>query len=294
MENQLMKPTIVNAQAIKEQAIVTLQEEVKIITEVLGKKPKLTIVKATDDKACEAYIRNKIKLGKEIGIEVEVIEFDESVTQEDLVNLLVKESFIPTTHGLILQQPMYNHIDVEVLLDLIPQKIDADCFTSLNLGLLMQGKPIVTPCTPQGVIDLLDSFNTEYEGSKITVIGRSRHVGLPLSTMLTQRGAIVTTTHSKSLNLENDVRDADIVVSCVGKEGLIKSWWMKKDSILIGVGISYIDGKQQTDYDIQDMVNHSNCLYIGDRINCTGTMTVLNLIKNTITLAKKSIGLGGR
>lgn len=285
-----MKPLIINAKALKEQQIEGMKQEVNNIKSKIGRVPKLLIVKASDDKASENYIRNKIKLGSEIGIEVEVSEFDETVTQEDLKIYLDEMSslFETTTDGIILQLPIYNHLDEKELLDCVSYDKDADCFNSRRIGEMMQGKGNIRPCTPQGVLDILDYHNVNVTGKRVTVVGRGLNVGLSLSVMLTQGGAIVTTTHSKTDSLENDIRNADIVVSCVGRDKLIQPEWMKSKSILIGVGIVFRDDrKQYTDYDIEDMLEYSKCDMISDRVNSSGTTTVLNLMRNTIELCKE-------
>lgn len=289
-----MLPILINAKTLKESEIVSLREEVNNIIEVIGRPPKLAIVKATDDKACEAYVRNKNRFAEEIGMDVETIELPYGTPIEEVQMLLHDISLDVEIDAVILQEPVYDYLnDKEFLLRGIFPSADGDCFREENLGKLLNGNPRVTPCTPQGVIDILKHHNVNVEGERVTVIGRSTNVGLSLSIMLIQMGAIVTTTHSKTDSLEDDIKNADIVISCVGRMDLIKPEWMKKGSVLLGVGINFIGGKQYTDYDIDDMLNNSECSLVGDRVNCTGTATVMNLIKNTIKLCKKRYGIGG-
>lgn|GEM_PF-2325707 len=286
-DKKIMTPILINAKSMKEEILAELQDEVKLLKQLTDGQPTLTIIKATEDKACDAYIRNKKKIGEEVGVQVKIIELPPSITQEEMVLRLSELKFkTEQNNAIILQQPIYSHLEVEPLIDLIDSIQDADCFSTFNLGKLIQQESTVAPCTPKGVIDILKYHGIDIAGKRITVIGRSVHVGLSLSIMLTQMGGIVTTTHSKSPNLQEDVQKADIVISCVGKRNLIQPHWMKKDSVLIGVGITYENGKQYTDYDIDSMLQESQCLLVGDRVNCTGTSTVLNLIKNTINLFK--------
>lgn len=283
-----MLPIVINAKTMKEDVIQTLAQEVVTIGKSIGRKPKLVIVKATDDKTCEAYIRNKVKSGAEVGVEVEVIDVSYGTAQDEMEQMMKELSEDSEVDSIILQLPIFNYLDSEALIELVPETKDADCFSIGNLGRVLQGDSNgVTPCTPQGVLDILNYHKVKIEGSRVTVIGRSTHVGLSLSAMLTQLGAVVTVTHSKTPDLKEDMVNADIIISCVGKLDLIQSDWMKKGSVLLGVGINFIDGKQYTDYNVDKMVNESSCSLVGDRVNCTGTATVLNLIKNTVKLCKR-------
>lgn len=283
-----MTPILINAKSMKEDMIQSLREEVLEIKEEIGRVPRLVIVKATDDLACQAYVRNKKRVGQdEVGINVELVEIPYGTAIDEVRQILSDLSFDDGVDGIIMQEPVYSYLnDKKYLLKGIYPSCDADCFRIENIGKLMNGNPYITPCTPQGVIDILKYHSVEIQGKRVTVIGRSVNVGLSLSVMLTQMGAVVTTTHSKTPSLEEDIRNADIVVSCVGRKDLIQPEWMKKGSILLGVGINFIDGKQYTDYDVDRMVNESQCSLVGDRVNTTGTATVLNLIKNTIEICK--------
>ena len=279
-----MKPILINAKTLKEKKIMELRDEIN----KLGRKPKLVILSASDDKASENYIRNKIKIGEEVGLTVEVLKSDESVTTEDMLKTIYELNYDVNTDGIILQLPVYKHLDSNKLIKSIAPCKDADCFSSAKLGDLIQGKSNIKPCTPNGVINLLNHHNIDIKGKDVVVIGRSIHVGLSLSIMLTQRGATVTTCNSKTKNLDKKIQQADIVISCVGQMNLIDPKWMKKGSVVIGVGITVDENfKQQTDYNVDAMLKFSECSMVADRVNTTGTATVLSLIENVVQLAKK-------
>lgn len=279
-----MKPILINAKALKEKKVMELRDRISN----LDRKPQLVILSASDDKASENYIRNKMKIGEEIGITVLVLKAEEKVTTEDLLETIHRLNQDTYTDAIILQLPIYKHLDSEKLIKAISPCKDADCFSSLRLGDLMQGKSNIKPCTPNGVINLLDFHEISVEGKDVVVIGRSVHVGLSLSVMLIQRGATVTTCNSRTKDLEDKIKQADIVISCVGRMDLIDPRWMKKGSVLIGVGITVDENfKQQTDYNVNAMLESSECSMIGDRVNCTGTATVLSLMENVVELAKK-------
>ena len=278
-----MKQTLINAKQLKEAKVKELKDKIS----KLDRKPQLVILSASDDKASENYIRNKMKIGAEIGVTVLVVKADERVTTEDMLETIHKLNLDADTDGIILQLPVYKHLDSERLIKAIAPCKDADCFSSLKLGEVIQGSSNVKPCTPNGVMNLLDFHNVDVNGKDVVVIGRSVHVGLSLSIMLTQKGATVTTCNSRTKDLESKIRQADVVISCVGKRNLIDPSWMKKDSVLIGVGITVDENfKQQTDYDVNAMLESSKCSMIGDRVNCTGTATVLSLIENVVELAR--------
>ena len=278
-----MKPILINAKNFKETKVMELKDKIS----KLDKKPQLVILSASDDKASENYIRNKMKIGAEIGITVLVVKADERVTTEDMLETIHKLNQDTNTDAIILQLPIYKHLDKEVLIKAISPCKDADCFSSVKLGDVIQGKALVNPCTPNGVINLLDYHAVDVAGKDVVVIGRSVHVGLSLSIMLIQRGATVTTCNSKTKDLSDKIKQADIVISCVGERNLIDPRWMKKDSVLIGVGITVDENyKQQTDYDVNSMLEFSECSMVGDRVNTTGTATVLSLMENVVELAR--------
>ena len=278
-----MKPILINAKNFKETKVMELKDKIS----KLDKKPQLVILSASDDKASENYIRNKMKIGAEVGITVLVVKADERVTTEDMLETIHKLNQDTNTDAIILQLPIYKHLDKEALIKAISPCKDADCFSSVKLGDVIQGKALVNPCTPNGVINLLDYHTVDVSGKDVVVIGRSVHVGLSLSVMLIQRGATVTTCNSKTKDLSEKIKQADIVISCVGSMGLIDPRWMKRESVLIGVGITVDENyKQQTDYDVNSMLEFSECSMVGDRVNTTGTATVLSLMENVVELAR--------
>lgn len=281
----MSKPIIINATSLKEKEVKRLKGEITTIESKLNRKPCLVIVSASDDKPSEFYIRNKVKLGQEVGMEVIVEKLDENTTQEELEDLIMTLNDCDNVDGVIVQLPLYKHLDHKCTNLVNPLK-DSDCFTIERLGQMIQGNSKIQSCTPKGVLKLLDEHLVDVSGKNVVVIGRSTHVGQALSILLTQRSATVTTCHSKTNNLPLQLADADIVISCVGKQ-LIRPYMMKPGSVLIGVGITVDEqGKQQTDYNIEEMKD-SKCSMIGDRLNTSGTATVISLICNTVELCKE-------
>ncbi|MGL4801884.1 MAG: bifunctional 5,10-methylenetetrahydrofolate dehydrogenase/5,10-methenyltetrahydrofolate cyclohydrolase [Cetobacterium sp.] len=281
----MTEPIIINATSLKEKEIVRLQDEISVIEKEIHRKPCLVIVSASDDKPSENYIKGKVKFGQEVGMEVIVEKLDEKTTQAELEELIMTLNDCDNVDGIIVQLPLYRHLNPECT-NLVSSLKDADCFTTHRLGQMIQGTSKIQSCTPKGVISLLDEHNVEISGKNAVVIGRSIHVGQALSLLLTQRSATVTTCHSRTKDLEKHLYDADIVISCVGQSNLIKPHMMKKGSVLIGVGITVCEGKQQTDYDVEAMKN-SKCSLVGNRLNTSGTATIMALISNTIELCKE-------
>lgn len=287
-----MKTLVIDAKAIKEKEIARLSSEVKDIQELTGLTPHLVIINASDDEGSKHYIKNKISTGKEIGIDVTLKQFDNSITQKELEDYICKLNEDENVDGIILQLPLYPHLDSKELVELISPLKDADCFSKERLGDMIQGKRNILPCTPRGVIKLLEEHMVEIQGKNITIIGKSIHVGMSLSLLLSQMGATVTICHSKTDDIASHTINSDIVISCVGKQ-IITPNMLKLGSVLIGVGIVVKDGKQHTDYDVEEIKNSGVCSLCGNRINTTGTMTVLSLIENTINLFKEKYNLGG-
>ena len=276
-------PTIINAKEYKIEKIKELKEIVKN----MYIKPNLVILNASNCKASENYIKNKVKIAEEIGIEANVVKFKEDVTENELINYIQALNNRKNVHAIILQSPIYKHLNYDNIIKYLDDNKDADVFLSYNYGKCFDKNEKLISCTPKGVMNLLKHYNVELKGKNAVVLGRSKHVGLMLTNLLIQQGANTTCLNStaKETFMENIINEADIVVSCVGKEGLIKSDWIKKDATIIGVGISVKDGKQYTDYDIEEM-KKSDAKYVGDRVNTTGTMTVLSLMENVIELTK--------
>jgi methylenetetrahydrofolate dehydrogenase (NADP+)/methenyltetrahydrofolate cyclohydrolase len=286
-----MKSLVINANSMKEKKIEELKNRVKKATDLGERVPKLVILNASDCLASKSYIRNKTKVANEVNINAEVIQYDNSVTTEALEKKIIELNNDTETSGMILQLPLYDHLDKDRLISLISSKKDADCFSNERLGKMLQGDSNILPCTPKGVLNLLEEHNVEISGKNICVLGRSTHVGLSLGLLLTKLGANVTCVHSKTTkeDLDRILKASDIVISCIGKYNFIKSEQLKNGAILLGVGIDFFNGKQRTDYDVEAIINSGVCKYVGDRINTTGTATVLALIENTVALFEEQV-----
>ena len=282
MENKTM---VIDAIDMCEENIISLIDEVKIIKEKIGRKPKFVIVNASDNEANSRYIKGKIKEGEKAGLDVEVIKFERNCTNNDVLSIinLCNRSKTPV----ILQLPTFEHLDSKKLIDEIKHNVDADGFSREWIGEVNLGNDkLVAPATPKGVINILEYHKVELEGKNVLVIGKSNHVGKPLCSMLMNRGATVINANSKTKDLSSLVKISDVIISCVGKPNLINPEDVKEDSVLIGVGFTYIDRKQVLDFDVDQIVRMNKARLVSNRINCTGKATINSLISNVVYLYK--------
>ena len=282
MENKTM---VIDTIDMCEENIVSLIDEVKIIKEKIGRKPKFVIVNASDNEANSRYIKGKIKEGEKAGLDVEVIKFERNCTNNDVLSIinLCNRSKTPV----ILQLPTFEHLDSKKLINEIKHNVDADGFGREWIGEVNLGNDkLIAPATPKGVINILEYHKVELEGKNVLVIGKSNHVGKPLCSMLMNRGATVINANSKTKDLSSLVKISDVIISCVGKPNLINPKDVKEDSVLIGVGFTYIDRKQVLDFDVDQIVRMNKARLVSNRINCTGKATINSLISNVVYLYK--------
>ena len=282
MENKTM---VIDAIDMCEENIISLIDEVKIIKEKIGRKPKFVIINASDNEANSRYIKGKIKEGEKAGLDVEVIKFERNCTNNDVLSIinLCNRSKTPV----ILQLPTFEHLDSKKLIDEIKHNVDADGFSREWIGEVNLGNDkLVAPATPKGVINILEYHKVELEGKNVLVIGKSNHVGKPLCSMLMNRGATVINANSKTKDLSSLVKISDVIISCVGKPNLINPKDVKEDSVLIGVGFTYIDRKQVLDFDVDQIARMNKARLVSNRINCTGKATINSLISNVVYLYK--------
>ena len=282
MENKTM---VIDAIDMCEENIVSLIDEVKIIKEKIGRKPKFVIINASDNEANSRYIKGKIKEGEKAGLDIVVIKLERNCTEKDVLNVI--NICNNTNTPVILQLPTFEHLDSKKLIDEIKYNVDADGFSREWIGEVNLGNDkLVAPATPKGVINILEYHKVELEGKNVLVIGKSNHVGKPLCSMLMNRGATVINANSKTNDLSSLVKISDVIISCVGKPNLINPKDVKEDSVLIGVGFTYIDRKQVLDFDVDQIVRMNKARLVSNRINCTGKATINSLISNVVYLYK--------
>ena len=276
---------IIDAIKMCEEKIQLYQRDIKNIEKEIDKKPKFVIINASNDEGNARYIKGKIKEGEKAGLDVEVVKFEEDCTDKDVLKIINKcnEEKIPV----ILQLPTFKHLNTKELMGSISYDVDADGFAREWIGEVNLGNDKrLAPATPKGVISLLDYYNVDVEGKIALVVGKSNHVGKPLCTMLMNRGATLINANSKTKDLSSLVKMADIIISCVGRQNLIKAEDIKEDAVVIGVGFTYVNGKQILDFDIDEIISLGKAKFVSNRINCTGKATINSLIDNVIELYK--------
>lgn len=262
-------------------------EDIRERVSKLNKKPSLAIIMISEDKASKTYVNNKVKRCMEVGITPRLIDLPETVEQfvvEGVIKELNEDSEIT---GIILQLPIPDHLDASYLGNLINYKKDVDGFTTINTGLLSVGRPCLVPCTPKGIIELLDFYNIDIESKDVLIINRSDIVGKPLAQLFLQRNATVTVAHSKTKDLRKHIKHADIIVTAVGIPNFFSFRDFTQGSTIVDVSINFVNGKMCGD------VTKYSYGYL-DAVDCNitpvpggvGQMTVIALLENILQIAK--------
>ena len=248
-------------------------------------RPTLAVILAGDNPASRIYVNNKKKTAEKIGINSVVIEYPATVSEEEIITKINDLNKDNTVTAILVQLPLPEHISKENVINSISPEKDVDGLTLYNAGKVFSGeKPHVYPCTPKGIIALLDEYNIEIEGKRAVVVGRSNLVGKPVSQMLLDRHATVTICHSRTKNLGEITKTADILVSAVGKRIIFKDM-VKEGAVVVDVGISRTeDGKIAGDVDFEEVSKIAS--YITPVPGGVGPMTIASLMSNTVELMK--------
>ena len=261
-------------------------------TEDLKKKgvtPGLAVIIVGNDPASEIYVRNKEKACAECGFYSEKYALPAETSQEELLGLIDQLNHSPQISGILCQLPVPDHISEEAVINAIDPKKDVDAFHPVNVGKIMVGNFDFVPCTPAGVMELLDEYQIDIKGKECVVVGRSNIVGKPMSMLLLHRHGTVTMCHSRTQHLDEVCRRADILVAAVGKAGFITPDMVKDGAVVIDVGINRnTEGKVCGDVDPAVMEKAS---YMTPVPGGAGPMTITMLMKNTLKAAKIQNGL---
>jgi len=271
--------TILDGKKLAQKITDDIKKEVK----TFEKKPKLAVILVGNNSASEIYVRNKQKKAIELGFESIVIPLPEDISEENLLEHIYILNEDANINAILVQLPLPKHLNKQRILEAIEPIKDVDGFTSYNFGRLALGyKPHAIPCTPKGIIRILDEYNIEIEGKNALVIGRSNIVGKPLSLLLQKRNATVTMAHSKTKNLQELIMQSELIISAVGLPNTISK--APDNSIIIDVGINRTENGLQGDVDftaVSDKVSHITPVPGG-----VGPMTIAMLMENTLELFK--------
>lgn len=268
-----------------------VKESVKVRADELkkfGVEPTLAVVLVGEDKASQTYVRAKEKACNEYGIKSVAHRLSENTTQNELLALINVLNLDDSIHGILVQLPLPKHIDTNVVLAAIDPRKDVDGFHAVNVGKLVSGLDGFVPCTPLGVMEILKEYGIDVAGLNAVVIGRSNIVGKPMANLLLNASATVTVTHSKTKNLKEICKNADLIVAAIGKPFFLKADMVKDGAVVVDVGINRLDdGRLVGDVDFEEVA--SKCSYITPVPGGVGPMTIAMLLNNTILAAQAKI-----
>ena len=265
-----------------------VKESVKVRADELkkfGVEPTLAVVLVGEDKASQTYVRAKEKACNEYGIKSVAHRLSENTTQNELLALINVLNLDDSIHGILVQLPLPKHIDTNVVLAAIYPQKDVDGFHAVNVGKLVSGLDGFVPCTPLGVMEILKEYGIDVAGLNAVVIGRSNIVGKPMANLLLNASATVTVTHSKTKNLKEICKNADLIVAAIGKPFFLKADMVKDGAVVVDVGINRLDdGRLVGDVDFEEVA--PKCSYITPVPGGVGPMTIAMLLNNTILAAQ--------
>lgn len=264
-----------------------IKKDIQILKSQHSLTPGLCVVLVGNDPASEIYVRNKERACIEVGIDSTVIHMKEQTTESELLETIERLNKDNSVHGILVQLPLPKHINEKNIINAIHPLKDVDGFHPVNCGMLMTGQAELEPCTPKGIIRLIEEVDHNIAGKKAVVIGRSNIVGKPVALMLLQKHATVTIAHSRTRNLTEIARTADILVVAIGKPEFIDSSYVKEGAIVIDVGTTRVNGKLKGDVRFDEVKNKAG--YITPVPGGVGPMTITMLLENTLIAAKRNI-----
>ena len=282
-----MTAELLNGREIAKDYRAGLQEEVEKLNSQ-GIVPNLTVVIVGNDGASLSYVRSKNKAAEKIGMASDIVHLDEDTSEEDLLAKIDELNHDDKVSGILVQVPLPKQIDENKVLEAIAPHKDVDGFSPVNIGRLYTGQRTFVPCTPLGIMELLKHTGS-LEGKTVAVVGRSHIVGQPVAKLLTNENATVTLMHSRTKDMVSQLKDFDVVVSAVGKPGLISGKDLKEGAIVIDVGNTVVDDKLVGDVDFESAKEVAS--YITPVPGGVGPLTITMVLNNTLLAAKWHNGL---
>ncbi|WP_339742291.1 bifunctional methylenetetrahydrofolate dehydrogenase/methenyltetrahydrofolate cyclohydrolase FolD [uncultured Rubinisphaera sp.] len=284
-----MAATLLDGKGLAARLREELRGEVESFICQTGETPHLVVVLVGEDPASQVYVRNKEKACVAAGMKSTLRRLSAETSQNELLDLIAKLNADSDIHGILVQLPLPKQIEEQAVLDSISPLKDVDAFHPENVGLLVQGRPRFLPCTPAGCMQLIAEVCPNTSGMHAVVLGRSEIVGKPMGLLLIQRGAdaTVTTCHSRTRNLEEITRQADILIAAIGKANFVTAEMVKPGAIVIDVGINRLDGKLVGDVEFAPVSEIATA--ITPVPGGVGPMTIANLLKNALTAARLQV-----
>ncbi len=267
---------LLDGKLVKKEVLEKLRERISILDRPLG----LVVIQVGEDLASVVYVRQKEKMAANMGFNFKHIKLGENVSQEELLETIYKLNDDDSVDGILVQMPVPKHIDPKVVQNAISPYKDVDGLTDYNMGRLMHNEESLVPCTPKGIMDLLNYYKIDVTGKNVVIVGRSDLVGKPLMALMINNNATVTLCHSKTSNLKSHTKKADILIAAVGKPGLIKADDIRRGTVVVDVGINRMeDGSLVGDVDFESVKDKVS--YITPVPGGVGQMTVAELGYNT-------------
>ena len=282
-----MTAQIINGNELAKEIRKDIAERAAKLT-AAGETPGLAVILVGDSPASMVYVLNKERACKANGIRSILEKYDASFTEAELLERIRVLNQDPTVHGILVQLPLPDHIDPRKVIEAIDPEKDMDCFSVVNTGLQMTGQPRIKPCTPHGVMKMLESINYPVRGAHAVIVGASNIVGKPMSMLLLQAGATITICNSKTRDLGYHTRLADILIAATGQRNIIKADMVKPGAVVIDVGVERDEnGKLWSDVDFPNVKEVAG--YITPVPGGVGPMTITMLLSNAIEAAEKKL-----
>lgn len=274
---------LLSAKPYVEQKIKELKERLEMVDKI----PKLAIIQVEGDPASNKYVQNKIKRCTEVGIPVELYFFESDVESHALEEKIAELNSDENVTGILLQLPLPKHLDSDFLINQICPYKDVDGLTWYNIGKLNQGIYAIPPCTPKGIMELLDFYKIPLEGKDVLIINDSNLVGKPLAQLMLRRGATVTIAHKKTTNLKQKIGQADIIATAVGIPNFLKDTDFYRGTVIIDIGINFVDGKMCGDVCKDDYEQIARRCKLTPVPGGVGQTTVMALLDTLVEIVEK-------
>ena len=281
-----MVAVIIKGNEVAEKKRAQLKEKVAELEEQ-GIVPGLAVILVGDDPASHSYVKGKEKGCEQVGIYSELITFPDTITQDRLLAEIDRLNNDDRIHGILVQLPLPNHIEEKAIIEKISPEKDADGFHPISIGRMMTGQDTFLPCTPHGILELVKETNLDITGKHVVVIGRSNIVGKPVGQLFLNENATVTYCHSKTANIKELTKLADILIVAVGRAKMVTADYVKEGAVVIDVGVNRLEtGKLCGDVDFDDVLNVAS--HITPVPKGVGPMTITMLLENTVLSAQRA------
>ncbi|CAG9613950.1 Bifunctional protein FolD protein [Bacillus rhizoplanae] len=281
-----MVAVIIKGNEVAEKKRAQLKEKVAELKEQ-GIVPGLAVILVGDDPASHSYVKGKEKGCEQVGIYSELITFPDTITQDRLLAEIDRLNNDNRIHGILVQLPLPNHVEEKAIIEKISPEKDVDGFHPISIGRMMTGQDTFLPCTPHGILELVKETNLDITGKHVVVIGRSNIVGKPVGQLFLNENATVTYCHSKTANIKELTKLADILIVAVGRAKMVTADYVKEGAVVIDVGVNRLEtGKLCGDVDFDDVLNVAG--YITPVPKGVGPMTITMLLENTVLSAERA------